>query len=91
MRAEISPAGKIAGFVTAESDAMLRRSTPAGDDMVAVYLPMSYMVGGYTIFLPRELVETTALTVEEGMRIALMGGVRSNATSAVPDASAGGG
>ena len=68
--------GKVIGFVTAESDVMLRRSTPAGDDMVAVYLPMSYMVGGYTIFLPRELVETTALSVEEGMRIALMGGVR---------------
>jgi uncharacterized membrane protein len=81
--------GKVIGFVTAESDEMLRRSTPACDDMVAVYLPMSYMVGGYTIFLPRELVETTALSVEEGMRIALMGGVRSNATSAVPDASTG--
>jgi len=74
--------GKIIGFVTAESDSMLRRSTPAGDDMVAVYLPMSYMVGGYTIFMPRELVETTALSVEEGMRIALMGGVRNDANSA---------
>ena len=40
---------------------------------------MSYMVGGYTIFLPRDLVEPTALSVEEGMRIALMGGVRSTA------------
>jgi uncharacterized membrane protein len=73
--------GKIIGFVTAESDEMLRRSQPAGDDMIAVYLPMSYMVGGYTIFLPRELVETTSLSVEEGMRIALMGGVRSNLPS----------
>jgi len=81
--------GKVIGFVTAESDEMLRRSTPAGDDMVAVYLPMSYMVGGYTIFVPRELVETTALSVEEGMRIALMGGVRSSATPAVPGASSG--
>jgi uncharacterized membrane protein len=81
--------GKVIGFVTAESDEMLRRSEPAGDDMVAVYLPMSYMVGGYTIFVPRELVETTALSVEEGMRIALMGGVRSSATPVVPDASPG--
>jgi uncharacterized membrane protein len=76
--------GKIIGFVTAESDEMLRRSAPT-DDAIAVYLPMSYMVGGYTIFLPRELVETTSLSVEEGMRIALMGGVRSSATPA-PDA-----
>jgi uncharacterized membrane protein len=76
--------GKVIGFVTAESDEMLRRSEPAGDDMVAVYLPMSYMVGGYTIFVPRGLVETTSLSVEEGMRIALMGGVRSSSTPAVP-------
>lgn len=80
--------GKVIGFVTAESDAMLRRSTPAGEDMVAVYLPMSYMVGGYTIFVPRELVETTGLSVEEGMRIALMGGVRSSATPAAPEGAA---
>jgi uncharacterized membrane protein len=67
--------GKVIGFVTAESGEMLRRST-AADDTVAVYLPMSYMVGGYTVFLARDLVEPTSLSVEEGMRIALMGGVR---------------
>jgi uncharacterized membrane protein len=70
--------GKIIGFVTAESGAMLRRTS--NEDSIAVYLPMSYMVGGYTIFLPRELVEPTSLSVEEGMRIALMGGVRSSGT-----------
>jgi len=67
--------GKVIGLVTAESDEMLRRGTGVSDT-VAVYLPMSYMVGGYTLFLPRELVEPTSLSVEEGMRIALMGGVR---------------
>jgi uncharacterized membrane protein len=67
--------GKVIGFVTTESGEMLRRS-PGAEDTIAVYLPMSYMVGGYTVFLPRELVEPTSLTVEEGMRIALMGGVR---------------
>ena len=72
--------GKILGFVTAESGDMLRRSAAAGDT-IAVYLPMSYMVGGYTVFLPRDLVEPTALSVEEGMRIALMGGVRSTSPS----------
>jgi uncharacterized membrane protein len=72
--------GKILGFVTAESGEMLRRSGAAGET-IAVYLPMSYMVGGYTVFLPRDLVEPTALSVEEGMRIALMGGVRSPAPS----------
>jgi uncharacterized membrane protein len=72
--------GKVIGFVTAESGDMLRRAAAAADT-IAVYLPMSYMVGGYTVFMPRDLVEPTALSVEEGMRIALMGGVRSPAVS----------
>jgi uncharacterized membrane protein len=37
---------------------------------------MSYMVGGYTVFLPRELLEPTSLSIEAGMRLALMGGVQ---------------
>jgi uncharacterized membrane protein len=67
--------GKAIGFVTAESSAALGLGRAAGDT-VAVYLPMSYMVGGYTVFLPRDLLEPTTLSVEAGMRIALMGGVQ---------------
>jgi uncharacterized membrane protein len=66
--------GKAIGFVTAESSAAL--GVAEGDDLVAVYLPMSYMIGGYTVFLPRELIEPTAMSVEAGMRLALMGGVQ---------------
>ena len=79
--------GKVIGFVTAESDEMLRRERQDADT-IAVYLPMSYMVGGYTLFVPRDLVEPTALSVEEGMRIALMGGVRSSAGVAEPTSAA---
>lgn len=67
--------GKAIGFVTAESSAALGLQ-PGAVDTVAVYLPMSYMVGGYTVFLQRELLEPTTLSVEAGMRIALMGGVQ---------------
>jgi uncharacterized membrane protein len=67
--------GKAIGFVTAESSAALGLE-PGAADAVAVYLPMSYMVGGYTVFLQRELLESTTLSVEAGMRIALMGGVQ---------------
>ena len=66
--------GKIIGFVTAESSVAL--GLGGREDAVAVYLPMSYMVGGYTVFLPREALEPTSLSVEAGMRIALMGGVQ---------------
>jgi uncharacterized membrane protein len=73
--------GKAIGFVTAESGAALGMDD-AGADTVAVYLPMSYMIGGYTVFLPREALEPTQLSVEAGMRIALMGGVQG---AQVPD------
>jgi uncharacterized membrane protein len=66
--------GKVIGFVTAESSVALGLGGRA--DAVAVYLPMSYMVGGYTVFVPRESIEPTSLSVEAGMRIALMGGVQ---------------
>ena len=66
--------GKAIGFVTAESSVAL--GVAEGDDLVAVYLPMSYMIGGYTVFLPRELIEPTSMSVEAGMRLALMGGVQ---------------
>jgi uncharacterized membrane protein len=64
--------GHAIGFVTAESGAAL------GLDE-AVYLPMSYMIGGYTVFVPRDVLEPTSLSVEAAMRIALMGGVQSAA------------
>jgi uncharacterized membrane protein len=67
--------GKAIGFVTAEACSAL--GIDGGDDRVAVYLPMSYMIGGYTVFLQRDEIEPTSLSVEAGMRIALMGGVQS--------------
>jgi uncharacterized membrane protein len=46
-------------------------------DRVAVYLPMGYMIGGYTVFVPRAWVQPIAMSVEEAMRSSLfawMGG-----------------
>jgi len=68
--------GKLIGFVTSESGSLLG-DAHAQEGTVAVYLPMSYMVGGYTVFLPRQVLEPTSLSVEAGMRLALMGGVQS--------------
>ncbi len=66
--------GKAIGFVTSESAAAIGVAGSDGDK-VAVYLPMSYMLGGHLVFLPRELLEPTSLSVEAAMRIVLMGGV----------------
>jgi uncharacterized membrane protein len=53
-------------------------------DQVAVYLPMGYMIGGYTVFVPRQWVTPLNLTVEEAMRSTLIAWMASsrNDTSA---------
>jgi uncharacterized membrane protein len=66
--------GKLIGFVTQEHANTL--GIGGGDDLVAVYLPMSYQIGGYTVYLPRSRLSETDLTVEQAMRIVLTGGVR---------------
>ena len=66
--------GRLIGFVTQEHANTL--GIGGGDDLVAVYLPMSYQIGGYTIYIPRSRVTETDLTVEQAMRIVLTGGVR---------------
>jgi uncharacterized membrane protein len=71
---------RLIGFVTEEqiSERLMRE---AADDFVAVYFPMSYQIGGYTLYLPKSELEETALTVEEAMRLVLIGGVTSHAPS----------
>jgi uncharacterized membrane protein len=66
--------GRLIGFVTQEHANTL--GIGGGDDLVAVYLPMSYQIGGYTVYLPRSKLHETELTVEQAMRIVLTGGVR---------------
>jgi len=41
-------------------------------DQIAVYLPMGYMIGGYTVFVPREWVTPIDMSVEEAMRSSLI-------------------
>ncbi len=66
--------GRVIGFVTQEHAVSL--GIGGGADLVAVYLPMSYQIGGYTVYLPRSDIEQTELSVEQAMRIVLTGGVR---------------
>jgi uncharacterized membrane protein len=66
--------GRLIGFVTQEHANTL--GIGGGEDLVAVYLPMSYQIGGYTVYLPRSKLGETDLTVEQAMRIVLTGGVR---------------
>ncbi len=66
--------GKVIGFVTQENATLPGLGTD--DELVAVYMPMSYQIGGYTLYLPRDRIEPTDLTVEAAMRIVLTGGIQ---------------
>lgn len=69
------------GFVTRETFGDLPFEL-AVDDPVAVYLPMSYQVGGYTLYLPRSCVTPVEMRFEDAMRLALTGGVTRKPTPA---------
>src|ERR1700678_664415 len=62
------------GFVTRE-DAPAVLDAHGGRDLVTVYFPMSYAFGGYTIYLPRELVQPLDISVEDAMRLAITAGL----------------
>lgn len=65
---------RLVGFVTqTEFDQM-----PAAfreRDMVLVYLPMSYMIGGYTVLVARDAVVPLDMSMEDAMRFVLTAGV----------------
>lgn len=68
----------IVGLVTRQSMDGLPPGLSELEDQIAVYLPMGYMIGGYTVFVPRAWVTPVDMTVEEAMRMALIAYMSSN-------------
>jgi uncharacterized membrane protein len=46
-----------------------------GDDTVAVYVPMSYQIGGFTTIVPRSAVQPIDMSIEQAMRFAVTAGM----------------
>ena len=67
---------QVIGFVT-EEQVNPKLFGASHEELVAVYFPMSYQIGGYTLYLPKDELRETELSVEEGMRLVLIGGVSS--------------
>ena len=65
---------QLIGFVTREQFEDLP-FTPTAEDPVAVYMPMSYQIGGYTLFLPRSALTALDIPFEQAMRLVLTGAV----------------
>jgi uncharacterized membrane protein len=70
---------ELIGFVTRESFISLPFE-PEAEDPVAVYMPMSYQLGGYTLFINRDCLRPIDMTFEEAMRLVLTGAVTGHET-----------
>ncbi len=62
------------GFVTREDFSRLPINLMV-EEPIAVYLPMSFQIGGYTLFLPRSCLTPVDMSFEEGMKLILTGAV----------------
>lgn len=65
---------QLIGFVTREQFDDLP-FTPAAENPVAVYMPMSYQIGGYTLLLPRDCLTPLDMPFEQAMRLVVTGAV----------------
>lgn len=64
------------GFLTKDGFA---DQPDVGADKVAVYLPMSYQLGGFTVIVPKDRVRDVAMTPEEALRFCVTAGVTKTA------------
>lgn len=69
---------RLLGFVTRAEFGDLPPGI-GGAAEVAVYLPMSYQVGGYTVILPRDAVRPVEMTREDAMKFILTAGLKTDA------------
>ena len=68
---EVAEGVILIGFVT--NDQVANALFP-NQDKVAVYLPFSYQIGGYTLYLDKSKISELDIDVETAMRIAVTGG-----------------
>ncbi|MGD9842774.1 MAG: DUF502 domain-containing protein [Steroidobacteraceae bacterium] len=68
------------GFVTADH---VNKKLPQDvlTNRLPVYFPMSYQIGGYTLYILKSDLIETDLSAEEAMRLVLIGGVNADASN----------
>ena len=69
---------QVIGFVTQAIPERLPEDF-RGEDSILVYLPLSYMIGGYAVLMPRSSVRPLGMNMEEAMRFTLTAGVTGSA------------
>lgn len=65
---------QVIGFVTQAVSERLPEDFQDGDEIL-VYVPMSYMIGGFSLFMPRSAVRPLKMNMDEAMRFTLSAGI----------------
>ena len=78
---------RVLGFVTRSEFADLPAGVGTASE-VAVYLPMSYQVGGYTVIVPREALKPVDMSREDAMKFILTAGLKTGGAPRMPPAAA---
>ncbi len=65
------------GFVTREDFSGFPEDL-SGTGMVAVYIPLSYQIGGHMVLVPRTAIKPVSLSMQDAMRFAITAGMTSN-------------
>lgn len=65
---------RLIGFVT-RSDFSDLPAGIGGDGEIAVYIPMSYQIGGYTVIVPRSAVRPVDISIHRAMGFVVTGGM----------------
>ncbi len=71
---DVTPEIRMLGFVTQEDAESLTRQ-PRDAGRIAVFLPMSYQIGGFMVFVPREKLAQLDMKVEDALRLAITAGI----------------
>ncbi len=66
------------GFVTRQDFAGFPHGM-AGDDTVAVYIPLSYQLGGHTLLVSRSALRPVDMSMQDAMRFAVTAGMTAGA------------
>ena len=72
---------EILGLVTRENFNDLGSNIKIAPEKIAVYIPMSYGMGGYTVLIDKNLVKPTDIPVEKAMSLALTAWIKTDSNN----------
>jgi len=76
VQVEIAPDVQVIGLLMRDSLLDMEEMDPQSQELCAVYVPLSFMLGGHTLLVPRSKLKLTTLKVDRALNLALTGWVK---------------